>query len=491
LATEYVDILFGPYLPDFGGIPNPQIPGYLVDAINVRSTPNGYRGMPSFADVAGATVIGSSTASGLGAGFEYASVHSVFFSDGSDMFESRSEGTDTWQNVSPASGTVGQTGDFAQFGADVVFVDSARAPIKKSFNDSHATLFTDLGGSPPTAGCAARIGRHLVLGQLSTDNYAVRTSAIGDHEDWPTPGTADARAKQAITESLNEEFGVVRRILGGEKLGIVVQERALTRMAYVGGSAVYQFDTYERIDGRGDILFSRPVSDGTAWYYYSEGGFFITDGYAVRNLSNGKIDEALFLNSLSHPNGTSLEAAHSSVYDPRRGLVLFTSVTLGGYQLVYNVTDQTFTWMNSASAMSFLAAFNTASAVTASGGRQIYNVKGGASQNLQKLSGTTSTIAMQTGYIEIDQGYNVQLQGAHLLGTGTGSLTLAAKTAATSADCDVSQSGFTSLTAASLGQKKTARATAQYMAFRVTGTGAESQLIRGIRVYYTRAQPAS
>ena len=84
----------------------------------------------------------------------------------------------------------------------------------------------------------------------------------------------------------------------------------------------------------------------------------------------------------------------------------------------------------------------------------------------------------------------MQLQSAHILGTGTGSLTLSYKTAATSADCDVSQSGFTSMTAAPLGQKKTGRASAQYIAFRITGTGAESQLIKGIRVYFERAEPA-
>jgi hypothetical protein len=97
---------------------------------------------------------------------------------------------------------------------------------------------------------------------------------------------------------------------------------------------------------------------------------------------------------------------------------------------------------------------------------------------------------MQTGYIEIDPGYRVQLQGAHLLGTSTGDLTLAYKAAATASACDMSQSGFTSLTAAPLGQKKTARANSQYLAFRVTGTGSESQLIRGIRVYYTRGEEA-
>lgn len=494
--TPYIDVIFGPYEPDCGGLPRQEMPGYLVDALNVRSTPNGYRGMPTFTNVTSAVAISGASSYASGAQF-YTDSNSHFFvvTASGAIHESRTEGTSAWEDVS-ASGTLNPLGDFFRFGDDVVFVSSTRAPIFKDLTTSLATNFASLTGSPPTAATGARVRQHAVLGQLqSSDLYAVRWSAIGNHEDWPTPGTADARSKQAGQESLNPAFGFVQKVLGGEKFGIIVQDRALTRMTYVGGSNVFEFDTYEQIDGYGTRLLARPVTDGKLWYFYSDGGVFATDGYSVKSMSDGKIDEALFLNSISHPNGSSLSYALTSAYDQSRGLVIFGSNENSGgarYQLVLNVADGSFSLINETNEMSLFGGYGDYSAAI-TGTRQrryVYNVNA-SDGKLQRLTAATGSIAMQTGYIEIDPGYNVQLQGAHLLGTGTGSLTLAYKTAATSAACDVLQTGFTSLTAAGLGQKKTARATAQYAAFRVTGTGAESQLIRGIRVYYTRAQPST
>jgi hypothetical protein len=495
-SRPYIDIPFGPYLPDLGGIPNPGMPGYLVDAVGVRSTPNGYRGLPVFADVSSATAIGAVGIEYTNAAAYYTASTISFFvvTEDGPIFESRAEGTDTWENVSPAPENLTPFGDFIRFGDDVIYVCSARAPIFKDLTASHATDFAALAGSPPTASCGARVRRHVVLGNLSTDGYAVRTSAIGNHEDWPTPGTQDARSKQTITESLNPEFGFVKWVLGGEKFGIIVQDHALTRMTYVGGTSVFEFDTYERFAGSGySSFYSRPVTDGKLWYWYNETGFYATDGYSVTRLSEGKIGEALFTNTISHPIGSSgMVPAFSSVYDSRRGLVIFGNNAYSGattYQLVYNVNDGNFSLMSETTRTSFFSGHKTSSTRTLNG-RMVYNINA-SNRKLQRLSESgTPTIAMQTGYLEIDPGYRVQLQGAHVLGTGTGSLTLAYKTAATSAACDVLQSGFTSMTAAGLGQKKTARDSAQYIAFRITGTGAESQLIKGIRIYYERAEPS-
>lgn len=497
--TPHVDILFGPYEPDYGGLPRQEAPGYLVDAINVRLTPNGWRGQPTFANVTAATAIGATNVnrSNSAAYYRNTSFNVAFFTalSSGKLWESRDEGVDTWLDVSPSGTALNELGEFARFSNDVIYACSSRAPVKKTLTDTHATVFTDLAGSPPAAANVARVRQHLVLSGLA-DPFAIRTSAIGDHEDWPTPGTTDARSKQSIYEELDPGHGAVVRVLWGEKFGIVMQQNALTRMTYVGGSAVYEFDTYERIEGGGavpDFYTLRPVSDGERWYWYNTNGFFVTDGYSVRNLSEGKLDEALFTNSIAHPNGTSLKISRSAVYDARRKQVIFGAHEYTGqakYQLVYNTVADSFSLINETNEMGVFSGFCDSTTTAAITGLQVYNING-SDRKLQRFTGATGTIAMQTGYIEIDPGYNVQLQSAHLLGTGTGSLTLAYKTAATSADCDVSQSGFTSLTAAGLGQKKTGRATAQYIAFRVTGTGAESQLIRGIRVYFNRAQPAT
>ena len=494
---NYIDIMFSEYAPDFGGMPRPEQPGYLTDCINLRSTPNGYRGRPSFADVTSASVIPGSTTYGLGGCFYIQGTTAFFFMNSAgSIYESRGEGVATWLNVTPSSGAASLPyGDICQFGNDVVWIVQSRAPLKKALTSSQATLFTNLGGSPPTALHGARIRNHLVLGNLSTaDPYGVRTSAIGDHEDWPTVGSSDALAKESIYESLNPEYGQIQRVMGGEKFGIVMQDHALTRMTYVGGSTVYEFDTYERIEGSGlSSFFSRPVTDGRLWYWYDDYGIYATDGYSVKSVSEGKIDEALFNNTISHPQGSSIHEALTSAYDPRRSQILFGSTANSSpgsarYQLCYNVTDGSIQIMNDPNGMAMFSGMATNGAAAS---KQIFNIDAG-NLKLQRLDGATGTIALQTGYMELAPGRRVQIQGAHLLGAGVpGSLTLAYKSTSSLGSVDVSQSGFTSLTAPTRGMKSVGRATDQFFAFRVTGTGAESQLLKGIRVYFTEAEPAT
>jgi hypothetical protein len=485
-------------MPDLGGAPNREMPGYLVDAVGVRSTPNGYRGMPTFSDVANASAVGSDT--DFGYGVNMISAGSTFI-DGStgeayqfpgdsyfyfinaegEIYTSANEG-DSWSEATPSTGdTLDPFGDFIQFGSIPIYVCGSRVPICSNGLGQWPMqdLSTISSGTPPTATCGARVGKHVVLG----NGVTIQTSAIGSAVDWPTPGTAAARAKQCITETLDLQYGAVRRILGGEKIGIVVQDSALTRMTYVGGSSVFTFDTYERTRGSGFNQYSRFATDGKLWYWYNDQGFFATDGYSVTSLSAGKVDEAIFLDSLSHENG-DLGTAQTVVYDSRRSLVIAGSRQGGQDQLCYNVKDGNFSFLRDADVMALIGGISETSRVPA-----VYNIDA-TSRFMQILGGGSPTIAMQTGYIELDPGYRFQFQGAHLLGNGGGSLTLAYKTAASESACDMTQTGFTSLTAAGLGQKKTARASAQYIAFRVAGTGAESHLYKGIRVYYERAEPS-
>jgi hypothetical protein len=491
----YVDIPFGPFVPDFGGKPTPEMPGYLVDALNIRSTPNGYRGMPAFADLGSAVAIGSTASTyGQAAAF-YDSVGSLdnfFFVNSSGVIhQTKVEGTASWTNVQPSTGAAldGAFGSFVQVGGDVLYIGQTRAPIKKTLSAAEATLFTNLAGSPPIAFAGARVREHVVLGNLvGVDRYAVQWGAIGDHEDWPTPGSADARAKQAGRQSLPQDLGVVQAVMGGEKIGIIGQEYGLTRMTYVGGSVVYEFDTFARDTGWA-AYYSKPVTDGRLWYWMTNRGAFATDGYSVKRLTEGTLDEGIFINSLSHPDGDlRIAGARTTVYDDRRQLVIFsngqepTGATPSGHRLCYNVADGQFSLMNSATVMTLFHGHISSI-------RGTYNVNL-SNRKLQKLTATTSTAAFQTGYIELDPGYRVNLVGAHLLGAGApGSLALSYKASQTYDDCNVSQSGFTAMTASPRGILQTAISSAPFYSFRVTGTISESQLIRGIRVYFDRGEP--
>lgn len=491
-SRPFIDVMFGAFEPDQGGMPNASQPGYLTDAVNVRATTNGYRGLPTFSSfsntVGSAGPIGTAAAIFGVSALDFFAITDVF----SHLYQSSDLGS-SWANVTPVSAAVTPLSQIIPFDDRVILVDQNDISVK-DMTASTATVFSALGGSPPNARVGARIREHLVLGALvGASEYRVQWSAIGDPADWPTPGTSDALAKEAGEQDLPQAMGKIRALLGGEKFGIVAQEFGLTRMTYVGGSVVYEFDGYEKKYGAGAIStalgagYTPFVQIGPSqWVWMNEQGVFTTDGYSVRNLSEGRIEVALFLNRLSHPSAT-MTVGIRGAYDPRRKMVIFkTNASSGQDQhLLYHLSTDRFTIAKSTD---YHVLFEGPTSDT-NLARVVYSMN--TNRSVYSLNGNAgSTVALQTGYIEIDPGYRVQLTGAHLLGTGTSGLTLSYKASESIEACDLSQSGFTDLTAATRGQRKTGRASGQCFAFRVTGTMDESMLARGVRIYFERGDPA-
>lgn len=491
--------MFGELRPDLGGAPNAEMPGYLVDATAVRLTPNGYRGVPTFADVTSAAAIGAGNTFWLPAFFEGASSRHFFVLNAFDakIYESTDEGQ-TWADSTPAAGSAPTVpGDFFTYKNDVIYVCSARAPIKRALGVAAGTDFSNLGGSPPTAICGAQVRQHVMLGGLvGVDNYAVQWSAIGDHEDWPTPGSADALSKESGREVLPQSLGIVRQVLGGEKIGIVMQEKGLTRFTYEGGNTVYATDTYETKVGYGHFRSSKPVEDGKGiWHWYNDTGFYATDGYSVNRLDDGKIEDTIFNNLLSYDsNKTGLPINDClSAYDPHRHLVMFGNHQ-SNYQLAYDPRGW-FVFLNQSTVAGVFVgrAPNLASSAKLYG-PTLFNINE-SNRKLQMWSADGgSTTVMQTGYIELSPGRRVQLQGAHLIGTEVSddaSTSITYKKADGYSVMDLSSSGFSALTPPSRGMKSTARDDAQFFSFRITGSYSERQLIQGLRVYFTDAGPST
>lgn len=121
------------------------------------------------------------------------------------------------------------------------------------------------------------------------NQWDVRWCAIGDPTDWPTPGTADARAKQAGSQTLPNKFGRVTGIAGGDFYGYVFQERAITKMTYVGGDVVFNFDTFH--EGEGCFAPNRYVSVDDAVFFESEHGYRMLVNDTVTPIGLGRVDE--------------------------------------------------------------------------------------------------------------------------------------------------------------------------------------------------------
>jgi hypothetical protein len=483
-SQPFIDIPLGPFLPDFGGRPNPANPGYLVDCVNLRPTPSGYRGTLTFTNVG--TSIATLTTRGTTFVAIRADTQYIFISADNAIYQSNNSGN-SWSNVATITD---ENCDIAQFDDYVIVCELSVAPKYKTITTSQATAFGTLPDSPPQGSTVARIRDHIVIGRTSADPYSVQWCAIGDPTDWPTPNTSEALAKEAGSQRLPSELGIVTKVVGGEDFGLVFQERGITRMTYVGGNVVYEFDTFEKTVGIPQFQSPAAIPPitkvGDVYYFGCPYGFYVTDGYKVRQVSSGAIQDSVILGATGHPDYSSrLAALSSTCYDPAKNMLLMQWGS--SYFIGYNPELGQFFPMDGGTSGVLLPTpvYNEPGA-SAVGIFRIYSTG-----YLQALTAANADIALQTGYIEIDPGYRVQLQGAHLIGAGVpGSLTLGYKGTSDYDNIDIVQTGFTNLTAQSLGNKATGRANNQFFSFRATGTGAESQLISGIRVYFERGEPA-
>lgn len=134
-----------------------------------------------------------------------------------------------------------------------------------------------------------RVNQFIVIGLLS-NRYAIQWCAIGDATNWPTPNTDAARSVQAGTQVFSNEFGQITGIAGNDFYGYVFQERAVTKMTYVGGDVVFAFDTFE--EGRGCFELNRYQAVDDTVFYESEFGYkALTDGL-IADIGHGRVDNS-------------------------------------------------------------------------------------------------------------------------------------------------------------------------------------------------------
>lgn len=154
---------------------------------------------------------------------------------------------------------------------------------KPTIGDS-VTIFTN----PPDGVVCGSINQFMLL-SLVSDELTLQWCAIGNPSDWPTPATDDARSKQAGSQKFNGKFGVITGIAGGDFFGYVFQQRAITKVTYVGGDIVFAFDTFE--EGRGCFEYNRFVQIDDAVFFESEFGRHVLVDGAIEDIGHGTTDD--------------------------------------------------------------------------------------------------------------------------------------------------------------------------------------------------------
>ncbi len=232
---------------------------------------------------------------------------------------------------------------FTQFGQKVI---GANGQDKlQAWTVGSSSNFADLAAAAPTSQFVTTVRDFVVSGKTSTYPNRVLWSDINDETDW-TPGAASQSDTQDIPDG-----GEIRGITGGE-FGIVLLERSIVRMTYVGAPLFFQFDNVTSALG---CYESRSVVRyGTSTYFLSDDGFYVTDGQQVKAIGAERVDEWFFDNC--DPGKFD---QMSAAVDPINKTVTwcFTNIFAAKQLLVYNwSTDK---WSQGDTTANFIATVAT------------------------------------------------------------------------------------------------------------------------------------
>jgi hypothetical protein len=311
MATQ--GITLGEWLPDQAGIT-----GALTEAKNVSPLAVGYGSMSNVANYSDAAAENINT---VFAG-KFAGQTTLFASGASKIFKFDGATLDL-SNVSKAGGyVVNNRMTYTQYGNSIIVATGTDKLQKWTLGTS--TAFADLDASAPTARFVTVVRDFVVAANEEDNSNKVYWSDINDETDW-TPSNLSQSDSQLIPDG-----GDIQGITGGE-FGLVLLERSIQRMSYVGAPLFFQFDNISRNIGCYEP--NSIIQYGGLTYFLSDDGFYVCDGQTVRPIGNEKVDRFFFRTC----NESELPKMSAAI-DPINKLIVWCYVTTSGNRelLIYN-----------------------------------------------------------------------------------------------------------------------------------------------------------
>lgn len=318
-------VTFGEWMPDQSGIS-----GSLTDAKNVVSQAIGYGPFP--------TPVALSNAASENLTSLYAAKapdgNTVLFAAGaSKIYTVGGSGTLTQVNTGLTTGSNDRV-RFTQFGKNVIICNNADK--LKSWVLGTSSTFADVAANAPIAKYITVVRDFVVVANTYESSvqqqYRVRWSAINDETDW-TENVNTQSDYQDIPDG-----GQIMGIRGGE-FGLVLLERSIHRMSYVGTPFIFQFDNISR--GKGCMVAGSIAQYQGITFFLSDDGFYMCDGQQVIPIGAEKVDR-FFLTDASETDYKTMSAA----IDPVRKLVIwnYKSVDATRKLMIYNFQTKKWTY---------------------------------------------------------------------------------------------------------------------------------------------------
>jgi hypothetical protein len=321
-------LTFGEWMPD-----QPSITGALVDAKNVVSQAVGYGPLPTAATFSAAA---SENLTTLVAGKTPVNATKLFAAGTTKIFDVSGVGALT--NVSKSGGYTPNAAldrfRFTQFGNVIIGTNNSDA--MQAYTLGTSTAFADLAAGAPICKFLTVV-RDFVVTAFTTESSTVyparvRWSGINDETTWGT-----SQVTQADFQDI-PDGGQIVGIRGGE-FGLVLMEKGISRMSYVGTPFIFQFDNISR--GKGCIAAGSIAQIQGVTFFLSDDGFYMCDGQQVTAIGSEKVDRWFFSNADESGFDTM-----SAAVDPVRKLVIWNFKTSFAQRqlIIYNFRTQKWTY---------------------------------------------------------------------------------------------------------------------------------------------------
>ena len=313
MATQRVT--FTEWTPDLPGVAE-----NLSVALNVVPTAIGYAPFPTAVDYSAAA---SENLNNVYAG-RFSTTTNVFAGGATKLFKFDSADL-SMDNVSKSGNYTGVSKwNFIQFGNTIIAANNINK--LQSYTLGSSSTFDDLNASAPVAKYVTVVRDFVVAANLDsgTNTNKVQWSDINNETNW-TSGAASQSDYQIIADG-----GNIMGITGGE-FGLVLLDRSIVRMTYIGSPYFFQFDTIAR--GLGCTEGNSVTKYGATTYFLGDDGFYSCDGQSVTPIGTQKVDDWFYLNA----NPSKLNEMSATV-DPIHKLVVWDFINTFGSRslLIYN-----------------------------------------------------------------------------------------------------------------------------------------------------------
>ena len=456
-------LTFGEWMPD-----QPSVSGALTDAKNVVSQAIGYGPFP--APVTFSTSNAAEDLTSLYAAKKPNGDTELFAAGATKIYTVTGVGAITQVKTGMTTGANDRV-RFTQFGKVVISANNAER--LQAWTLGTSTSFADLSATAPIAKFITVVRDFVVCAntlETTQQQYRVRWSAINDETDW-TENVNTQSDYQDIPDG-----GQIVGIRGGE-FGLVLLERAIHRMTYVGTPFIFQFDNISR--GKGCMASGSIAQYQGVTFFLSDDGFYMCDGQNVTAIGAEKVDR-FFLQDASESDFKTMSAA----VDPIRKLVIWNYKTVNGNRsvLIYNFKTQKWTYGDAGT--DFLSEASTSSvtleqldslsasidALTTSLDSQLfiggkYFLGGTLATRVMSFTGANQTAVISTGDLDIGANSVVTL-ARPIVDNGSATVAIASRTLLNQGV------SFNTAVAASSENRVSLRSAGRYHRLKVTPTGA-------------------